>query len=68
MVIQAWQLERPYLALPPFDLRCANVRVLAEGVETMAERNFLRNAGIELMQGYLFCKPAFKAIGAIDPS
>jgi EAL domain-containing protein (putative c-di-GMP-specific phosphodiesterase class I) len=45
-----------------------NVRVLAEGVETIAERNFLRNAGIELMQGYLFCKPAFKAIGVVDPS
>lgn len=45
-----------------------NVRVLAEGIETVPERNFLRNAGIDLMQGYLFCKPAFKAIGVIDPS
>lgn len=36
-----------------------NVRVVAEGIETMAERAFLRNSGIELMQGYLFCKPAF---------
>ncbi|MES4787277.1 MAG: diguanylate phosphodiesterase [Nitrospiraceae bacterium] len=45
-----------------------NIRVLAEGIETKAERDFLRNAGIELMQGYLFCKPAFRAIGIIDPS
>jgi EAL domain-containing protein (putative c-di-GMP-specific phosphodiesterase class I) len=45
-----------------------NVRVLAEGIETMAERDFLRNAGIELMQGYLFCKPAFQAIGVVEPS
>jgi EAL domain-containing protein (putative c-di-GMP-specific phosphodiesterase class I) len=45
-----------------------NVRVLAEGIETKAERDFLRNAGIELMQGYLFCKPAFRAIGVIEPS
>ncbi|CAN5889308.1 EAL domain-containing protein [soil metagenome] len=45
-----------------------NVRVLAEGIETMAERDFLRDAGIDLMQGYLFCRPAFKAIGIIDPS
>ncbi|MBJ7310536.1 EAL domain-containing protein [Rugamonas sp. CCM 8940] len=45
-----------------------NVRVLAEGIETMAERDFLRDAGIDLMQGYLFCRPAFKSIGVIDPS
>jgi EAL domain-containing protein (putative c-di-GMP-specific phosphodiesterase class I) len=31
-----------------------HVRVLAEGIETMAERDFLRDAGIDLMQGYLF--------------
>jgi len=43
-----------------------NVRVLAEGVETAAERDFLHNAGINLMQGYLFCKPAFQAIGVVE--
>ena len=45
-----------------------NVRVLAEGIETAAERDFLRDAGIDLMQGYLFCRPALQAIGVIDPS
>jgi EAL domain-containing protein (putative c-di-GMP-specific phosphodiesterase class I) len=45
-----------------------HVRVLAEGVETAAERDFLRRAGIDLMQGYLFCKPAFQAIGVVAPS
>jgi EAL domain-containing protein (putative c-di-GMP-specific phosphodiesterase class I) len=45
-----------------------HVRVLAEGVETTAERDFLRRAGIDLMQGYLFCKPAFQAIGVVAPS
>ncbi|MES2262199.1 MAG: EAL domain-containing protein [Pseudomonadota bacterium] len=45
-----------------------NVRVLAEGIETKPERDFLHGAGIDLMQGYLFCKPAFQAIGVIDPS
>lgn len=45
-----------------------NVRVLAEGIETPAERDFLYSAGIDLMQGYLFCKPAFQAIGIIEPS
>ena len=45
-----------------------NVRVLAEGIETTAERDCLRHAGIDLMQGYLFCKPALQAIGVIAPS
>ena len=36
------------------------VRVLAEGIETTAERDFLSSTGIDLMQGYLFCKPAFQ--------
>lgn len=45
-----------------------NVRVLAEGIETTAERDFLRNAGIDLMQGYLFCKPALQSLGIIDPA
>lgn len=44
-----------------------NVRVLAEGIETAAERDCLRDLGIDLMQGYLFCKPALMAIGVIDP-
>jgi EAL domain-containing protein (putative c-di-GMP-specific phosphodiesterase class I) len=45
-----------------------NIRVLAEGIETPPERDFLANCGIELMQGYLFCKPAFRALGKIDPA
>ena len=44
------------------------IRVLAEGIETPAERDFLRGAGVRLMQGYLFCKPAFRSIGVIDHS
>lgn len=48
--------------------RDLGVRILAEGVETRAERDFLRSAGIELMQGYFFSKPVFKGIGVIDPS
>ncbi len=44
------------------------IRVLAEGIETMAERDFLRDAGIDLMQGYLFCKPALQAIGMVEPT
>ena len=44
-----------------------NVIVLAEGVETANERDALLNFGISLFQGYLFCKPAFKAEGTVDP-
>ncbi|WCM18729.1 EAL domain-containing protein [Paraburkholderia bryophila] len=41
------------------------IRVIAEGVETLGERNFLAATGITLMQGYLFAKPAFRAIPPI---
>ena len=43
-----------------------DIKVLAEGIETKAERDFLLSTGITLMQGYLFCKPAFQKIGQID--
>lgn len=45
-----------------------DVRVLAEGIETAAERDFLQGAGINLMQGFLFCKPALRALGVINSS
>ena len=35
------------------------IPVVAEGIETAGERDFLHDAGIRLMQGYLFAKPAF---------
>jgi EAL domain-containing protein (putative c-di-GMP-specific phosphodiesterase class I) len=44
-----------------------HIKVLAEGIETSAERDCLRDLGIDLMQGYLFCKPALMAIGVINP-
>jgi EAL domain-containing protein (putative c-di-GMP-specific phosphodiesterase class I) len=49
---------------------CADlqVTVLAEGVETAAERDFLYTRGINLMQGYFFAKPAFQSLGAIEAS
>jgi len=39
-----------------------NVTPLAEGVETMEEMLWLKDAGIELMQGYLFAKPGFECL------
>lgn len=43
-----------------------SVRVLAEGVETPAERDWLAAEGVELMQGYLFGWPAFRGAAEID--
>jgi EAL domain-containing protein (putative c-di-GMP-specific phosphodiesterase class I) len=31
--------------------------VVAEGVETVAERDVLASSGCDLMQGYLFARP-----------
>lgn len=39
-----------------------NIQVIAEGVETVPERDALRDAGIYLMQGYLFARPSFQAV------
>jgi EAL domain-containing protein (putative c-di-GMP-specific phosphodiesterase class I) len=35
-----------------------NVRVIAEGVETTAERDTLAALGCDLMQGYFFARPS----------
>ncbi len=42
-----------------------DIRVLAEGIETPAERDYLAAAGVRLMQGYLFGKPAFRALADV---
>lgn len=43
-----------------------NITPLAEGIETMAEYRWLREAGIELMQGYLFAKPGFECLPSVN--
>ncbi len=40
--------------------------VIAEGIETAGERNYLKAIGIGLMQGFLFCEPAFESLGTIS--
>ena len=42
------------------------IRVIAEGVETSEERDFLAFIGVRLMQGYRFARPAFQALPAIS--
>jgi EAL domain-containing protein (putative c-di-GMP-specific phosphodiesterase class I) len=42
------------------------VRALAEGVETFSEFAWLRQAGIELFQGYLFGRPGFEELPAFN--
>jgi EAL domain-containing protein (putative c-di-GMP-specific phosphodiesterase class I) len=44
------------------------IQIIAEGVETAAKRDFLFDQGIELMQGYLFAKPAFRAEAKLESS
>lgn len=41
------------------------IKVLAEGIETRAERDFLAGCGITLMQGYWFSKPVFQGLANI---
>ncbi|HEY4358544.1 MAG TPA: EAL domain-containing protein [Acidobacteriaceae bacterium] len=43
-----------------------NVRVIAEGVETVDEFELLRDLGIVLMQGYLFARPMLEGLPAIN--
>ena len=43
-----------------------NITSLAEGVETIEEMLWLRDSGIDLMQGYLFAKPGFECLPQVD--
>lgn len=42
------------------------VTPLAEGVETAEEAQWLKEAGIELLQGYYFAKPGFESLPEVD--
>lgn len=43
-----------------------NITALAEGIETKGELLWLRESGIELMQGYLFARPGFESLPQVD--
>ena len=46
-------------------LRALDITIVAEGIETAAEANVLIGAGVRLLQGYHFAKPAFEALPEI---
>lgn len=43
-----------------------SILVIAEGIETRDELNWLRQAGVRLFQGYLLARPAFEAFPEVD--
>jgi EAL domain-containing protein (putative c-di-GMP-specific phosphodiesterase class I) len=45
-----------------------NIQMLAEGVETVEEFDWLQRAGVELFQGYYFAHPAFEALPDVNTS
>lgn len=46
--------------------RLIGVEVLAEGIESAGERDFLAREGVRLMQGWLFARPGFETLPAVD--
>lgn len=43
-----------------------NITPLAEGIECIKEYQWLRSAGVSLMQGYLFARPGFECLPEVD--
>ncbi|MBD1581851.1 EAL domain-containing protein [Pseudoalteromonas sp. S16_S37] len=43
-----------------------NITALAEGIEMVEEYQWLKTAGVTLMQGYLFAKPGFESLPSVD--
>jgi EAL domain-containing protein (putative c-di-GMP-specific phosphodiesterase class I) len=46
--------------------RALDIEVIAEGIESVGELRYLHGLGINLFQGYLFARPAFEALPAVD--
>lgn len=45
--------------------RKLNIRVIAEGIESLGELRTLQAMGVELFQGYLLAKPTFEALPSV---
>lgn len=64
-LIRDIHLHRPRQAIVAGALaicRDLAITVVAEGIESQDEANYLRDAGVRYMQGYWFAKPAFQAL------
>lgn len=48
--------------------RALGTEIIAEGIETQAERDALVDAGVHLFQGYLFARPGFESLPVVDPA
>lgn len=46
--------------------KALNIRIIAEGIESFGELTFLRTLDIHLFQGYLFAKPGFEQLPAVN--
>ncbi len=46
--------------------RTLNITIIAEGIESVGELEFLKGLGIHLYQGYLFAKPAFEQLPEVN--
>jgi len=44
------------------------IQVVAEGIETAAERDWLWHEGVHLMQGYFFARPQFQGVAQVPPA
>ncbi len=42
------------------------IQPLAEGIETVQEKDWLQAAGVQLMQGYYFAKPGFEMLPTVE--
>lgn len=51
-----------------YTCRKLDIEVLAEGVETAEEYQWLASAGVDLFQGYYFARPAFEQLVEVDPA
>jgi EAL domain-containing protein (putative c-di-GMP-specific phosphodiesterase class I) len=59
--------KRPLIVTHSLNMfRDLNITPLAEGIETLQEYTWLKNAGVELMQGYLFAKPSFENLPKVN--
>ena len=64
--IEASPAKQVILAGVMWMARSLGITVLGEGVETQAELLCLRAAGVRLVQGYYFAKPAFEALPPVS--